>query len=150
MDITINMPALLFPAISLMLLAYTNRFTALAGLMRQLYHDYCGNHDPALRQQIHYFQSRIRLIREMQFLAVVSFFLCVLCMLLLVCGQQAAAAVVFIGSLVILLCSLGISLREIYMSAVSLNLQLGDFDRPTCRVAPPPAAGAADDPDGGI
>lgn len=122
-------PALLFPAISLLLLAYTNRFNTLAGLVRQLYRDYCGHPDPAIRKQIRYFQKRIRLIREMQFLGVASFFLCVLCMLLLVFGEQWSAVVAFVVSLLFLLGSLGISLWEIHLSAAALNLQLSDFER---------------------
>lgn len=37
MEISLTTPALLFPAISLLLLAYTNRFLTLAGLIRNLY-----------------------------------------------------------------------------------------------------------------
>ena len=40
MEITFNTPALLFPAISLLLLAYTNRFLALANLVRRLHDEY--------------------------------------------------------------------------------------------------------------
>ena len=40
MEITFNTPALLFPAISLLLLAYTNRYLALANLIRKLHDEY--------------------------------------------------------------------------------------------------------------
>src|SRR5690606_1133492 len=42
-DLDLTTPALLFPAISLLLLAYTNRFLALASLIRKLHEDYKGN-----------------------------------------------------------------------------------------------------------
>jgi len=117
-------PALLFPAITLLLLAYTNRFNTLAGLARQLYRDYRDARDPVILQQLTLIQRRIRLIKSMQFLGVSSFFLCVLCMLLLFFNQQAIAAAVFVISLLFLLASLAISIWEIQLSAIALNMQL--------------------------
>ena len=40
MELSINTPALLFPAITLLMLAYTNRFLALASLVRSLHDEY--------------------------------------------------------------------------------------------------------------
>ena len=128
MQITMTTPALLFPAITLMLLAYTNRFNSLAGLLRHLYRDYCRQPHPAIRLQIDYLLRRVILIKNMQFLAVSSLFLCVFCMLLLVFHESIAAAV-FVLSLLFLLGSLGISIWEIHLSVAALNIQLADLDR---------------------
>lgn len=122
-------PALLFPAITLLLLAYTNRFNTLAGLVRHLYHDYCAHPHPAVRRQITFLQRRIKLIKEMQLLSVSSFFLCVLCMLLLFFGEAGMAMAFFALSLLFLLGSLGISIWEIHLSAAALDIQLADLDR---------------------
>lgn len=50
MDITFNTPALLFPAISLVMLAYTNRFLALATLVRALHAEYIKSESKILYQ----------------------------------------------------------------------------------------------------
>jgi hypothetical protein len=82
MEISINTPALLFPAITLLMLAYTNRFLALSTLIRNLHGKYKqGLEDPeALRGQIKNLKRRMNLIRQMQASGVLSFFFCVLCM----------------------------------------------------------------------
>jgi hypothetical protein len=84
MQITITTPALLFPAISLLLLAYSSRFLALAALLRELHARYKNQPDPAVRAQMKNIQYRIGLIRSMQLSGVASFFLCVLCMLIII------------------------------------------------------------------
>ena len=67
MEISFNTPALLFPAISLLLLAYTNRFLALANLVRKLHDDYkAGQRTQTLLRQIHSLRLRLRLVRYMQ------------------------------------------------------------------------------------
>src|SRR5262249_14062511 len=81
MEITFNTPALLFPAISLLLLAYTNRFLALANLVRKLHDEYKrGEPNKILIRQIHSLRLRLRLVRYMQGLGVFSFLCCVVCM----------------------------------------------------------------------
>src|SRR5947207_14650416 len=81
MEITFNTPALLFPAISLLLLAYGNRFLALANLVRKLHDQYItGLKSKILLKQIHSLRRRLNLIRYMQGLGVFSFLCCVACM----------------------------------------------------------------------
>ncbi len=129
MDLDLATPALLFPAISLLLLAYTNRFLTLANLIRNLHGKYQQKHDPLLVYQIANLRLRTRLIRDMQVLGVVSLFLSALCMLLLFQGYMAAAKYVFAAGLVFLLASLALSIWEIQISIKALNIQLGDMDR---------------------
>ncbi|MEZ4728377.1 MAG: DUF2721 domain-containing protein [Caldilineaceae bacterium] len=78
MELTLTTPALLFPAISLLLLAYTNRFLTLAALMRELYASHRNQPDPNVKRQLANLRYRIVLIRNMQVCGVASFFLCVL------------------------------------------------------------------------
>ena len=81
MEITFNTPALLFPAISLLLLAYTNRYLALANLIRKLHDEYMrGEKKNHLLQQIKILRVRINLVRLMQGLGVFSFLCCVVTM----------------------------------------------------------------------
>ncbi len=128
MDLTLTTPALLFPAISLLLLAYTNRFLSLAALMRELYQNYRDRPDPRVKRQIHNLRYRIKLIRNMQVCGVASFFCCVLCMFVLFAGQIQLGVWTFTGSLVLLLISLALSLREVQISIDALLLQVDDVD----------------------
>ena len=125
--VELTTPALLFPAISLLLLAYTNRFLALAQLVRELHSKFEDNPDDILSEQIQNLQKRILLIRNMQILGVASFFLCVLCMFLIFANRYFLSDIVFGASLVLLMTSLGFSIRELLISAKALTLQLSDF-----------------------
>lgn len=128
MDLTLTTPALLFPAISLLLLAYTNRFLALANLMRDLYARYTAAPDPRIKGQLHNLRYRIGIIRNMQAWGIASFFGCVLSMFLLFSHQLLPAQWIFGASLVCLLVSLALSLREIQVSVDALSLQVADLD----------------------
>jgi hypothetical protein len=128
MDLTLSTPALLFPAISLLLLAYTNRFITLAALMRDLYARYRAEPTPGVRGQIINLRYRIGIIRNMQVFGVASFFGCVLSMFMLFAGLPVLGTWIFGASLILLLVSLGLSLREIQVSIDALMLQIADLD----------------------
>ena len=128
MELTLTTPALLFPAISLLLLAYTNRFLSLAALMRELYAQYKAHPQPRIKGQLGNLRYRIVIIRNMQAAGVASFFFCVLCMFVLFAGQRTVGTWLFGISLILLLVSLGLSLREIQVSIDALTLQLEDLD----------------------
>jgi hypothetical protein len=131
MELTLTTPALLFPAISLLLLAYSGRFLALASLMRELYARYKTQPDAKIKGQLANLRYRIVIIRNMQIFGVASFFGCVLCMFLLFAGQPLPGTWVFGTSLILLLISLGLSLREIQVSIDALTLQVQDLDELT-------------------
>jgi len=128
MDLSLSTPALLFPAISLLLLAYTNRFLTLAALIRELYSRYKAAPDKKIIGQLHNLRYRIIIIRNMQIFGVSSFFLCVLCMFLLFAGLALVGKIVFGLSLLLLLASLALSLRELQVSVDALTLQIQDID----------------------
>ena len=77
MQISINTPALLFPAITLLMLAYTNRFLAMATLIRNLNAKYkLGQENGAhIKEQVKNLRRRLTLIKQMQASGVSSFFL---------------------------------------------------------------------------
>ncbi len=127
-EITLTTPALLFPAISLLLLAYTNRFLVIASLIRKLHAEFKEQQDQLLIGQIENLRKRVVLIRNMQALGISSLFLCVLCMFLIFAGEYMAGNVVFGISLLLLLVSLGMSVREIQISIYALNIQLSDLE----------------------
>ena len=128
MEIDITTPALLFPAISLLLLAYTNRFLALAALIRELHASYKATREEIILGQISNLRKRVLLIRDMQGLGTASMFLCVVSMFLLYAGQSAIAGYVFVCSLLLMMASLAYSIREIKMSVGALNLRLSDLE----------------------
>ncbi|MGL5360547.1 MAG: DUF2721 domain-containing protein [Shewanella sp.] len=123
MHVSLTTPALLFPAISLLLLAYTNRFFALAALIRSL-----SNGDkPVHQNQIHNLSQRIRIIRQMQETGVCSFALCVLCMIFIYVGFNKTGSVIFLGSLLLLLYSLILSVLEIRISVDALSIHIKEM-----------------------
>lgn len=129
MELTFNTPALLFPAISLLLLAYTNRFVAIANRVRSLHVEFKKTEDPGIiLQQIKSLRQRINLIKYMQGLGVFSFLNCVVCMYSIYNNWLNAAQVVFALSLLSLLSSLILSLVEIIKSTRALELELSDIE----------------------
>lgn len=129
MEITFTTPALLFPAISLLLLAYTNRFLALASLVRKLHDEYeQGKENHIIVQQINSLRYRLRLVRYMQTLGVFSFICAVFTMYSIYNQWDMASRFIFALALLSLLVSLVISLVEIGQSTKALELELSDIE----------------------
>ncbi|WP_291727940.1 DUF2721 domain-containing protein [Bernardetia sp.] len=129
MEISLTTPALLFPAISLLLLAYTNRFLAIANLIRNLHEKYENEPNKILIEQIRNLRKRVYLIRNMQFLGVSSLLLCVTCMFVIFWEQKLAGQWLFGISLVLLMLSLFLSVIEIQISIKALNIQIGKMEK---------------------
>jgi Protein of unknown function (DUF2721) len=129
MEITFNTPALLFPAISLLLLAYTNRYLALANLIRKLHDEYIrGEKNHLLLKQIRILRVRINLVRQMQAMGVFSFLCCVVTMYGVYMQWTVLVKYIFALSLISLLSSLIISLIEISQSTKALELEISDME----------------------
>jgi len=129
MDISINTPALLFPAISLIMLAHTNRFLALSSVIRNLYERYeKGEKGDILRGQIKNLRYRLKLIKNMQALGIISFISCIICMYFIYIEKMMPAHFFFAFSLISFTASLLYSLLEIQKSTKALELQLGGIE----------------------
>ena len=128
MKLALTTPALLFSAISLLLLAYTNRFLAIAQLVRNLHAQYKSNPNNTLLGQISNLRKRTYLIKNMQILGLTSLLLCVLCMFLIYVEKMTIAEWVFGISLLLLIASLALSIREIQISVRALDLHLSDME----------------------
>jgi hypothetical protein len=126
--LTLTDPALLFSAISLLLLAFTNRFLALAQLVRGLHSQYKQNPDWVLLGQIKNLRTRLHLIRYMQVAGITSLLLCVMCMFLIYVNEQMLAEAIFVVALLLLIASLAMSVWEIHISVKALDLQLSDIE----------------------
>ncbi len=129
MELSITTPALLFPAISLLMLAYTNRFLGLANLIRSLHSQYNehANKEGVLKQ-IKNLRLRLRLIRLMQWFGVFGLFMCVLSMFFVYLVYPLLAGFFFASSLVTMLLSLFLSLSEIQISTRALEIELSDME----------------------
>ena len=128
MEITLSTPALFFSAISLLMLAYTNRFLTLATIIRNLHSQFKEKPDDRLWDQIKNLRLRVKLIRNMQALGVLSLLLCVVSMFLIFWGFLNVAETVFGVSLILLMLSLAVSVWEIQISVKALNILLSDLE----------------------
>jgi hypothetical protein len=127
MTLSLETPALLFSATSLILLAYTNRFLTIAQIVRSLKKNYEDNHNKSILLEIKNLNLRLTLIRYMQLFGVMCLFLSVFAMLLLYVSQETIGIYVFGASLLCLLISLGISFWEISISVNALRVHLKDL-----------------------
>ncbi len=129
MQLTITTPALLFPAISLLMIYYGNRFVALTNLVRKLHDEYINKEKSGvILHQIRSMRRRINLIRYMQGLGVFCFLTCVICMYFIYRNQVRPAEFLFALSLVSLIASLVISLIEIVKSTNAIEFELSDME----------------------
>ena len=128
-ELTLTTPALLFSAVSLILLAYTHRFLSYAQLVRTLKEQHLQHPSKVTRAQIDNLRRRLHLTRTMQALGVSSLFLCVVTMFLLYVGLVLLSAYVFGLALLLLIASLGVSLWEIQISVKAVEIHLKDMER---------------------
>jgi hypothetical protein len=128
MDITLTTPALLFPTVSLLMLAYTNRFLALASIIRDLHDRYKTDEDENLLGQIANLRYRVYLIRNMQIFGVLSLLFCVISMFALFQGWTVGGNFSFASALILMIVSMLISLRELMVSVGALDLLLLDME----------------------
>lgn len=128
-ELTLTTPALLFSAVSLILLAYTNRFLSYAQLVRNLKEQHIQNPSKVTKAQIDNLRRRLHLTRTMQFLGVTSLFLCVVTMFLIYIGFYIISGYVFGLALLFLIGSLGVSIHEIHISVRALEIHLLDMEK---------------------
>ena len=120
-------PSLLFSAISLILLAYTNRFLSYASVVRTLKEKHQQTHDPKDIAQIANLRKRLYLTRSMQILGILSLLLCVISMFFIYISWQIIAAWIFCVALLLLAASLCVCIWEINISVKALEIHLQDI-----------------------
>ncbi|MEM9141628.1 MAG: DUF2721 domain-containing protein [Bacteroidota bacterium] len=129
MTLTLSIPALLFPAISLTMLAYNARYLAIAALIRQLYKQFEDTSDGPLKKQIHSLRKRLGIIKNMQASAIISFLLSAVTMFLIYVEIKVWANIIFGISLIFLMASLLLSLIEVQLSTKALGIQLKNMEK---------------------
>ena len=128
MEITVTTPSLLFPAISLLLLAYTNRFVVLTKVIRELSNQEDAKTQELVRRQIDNLRLRLSIIRSMQSFGVLSFVICTLAMFAIFLDWNMAGQFLFGASLLFLVTSLLFSLYEVHISTKAISYELEKLD----------------------
>ena len=129
MEITLTTPAILFPAVSLLMLAYTNRFLAIASIIRTLHRRYKEEgQSQIVGRQIANLRSRLGLIRWMQSFGIMSLIACISSVVVLFFEVPVLGEILFGLSLLLMLISLMFCLREIHLSGRALEIELEDME----------------------
>jgi hypothetical protein len=129
MELTISTPALLFSTVSLMMIAFTNRYLAISSLIRELHEKF--QKEPTRQNyiaQIRSLHRRVYLIRTIQFIIVSSLLMSCLCILFIYLQQQGIAKGLFFAGLLMQIIALGLSVWEISMSITALQIELSDME----------------------
>ncbi|MGB3152252.1 MAG: DUF2721 domain-containing protein [Maribacter sp.] len=129
MELSLSIPALLFPAISLTMLAYNARYLAIAALIRQLHQKYQETESKSIGRQVKQLRKRLSIIKNMQATAIFSFLLAVITMSLIYVELRFWANLVFGVSLLALMVSLVLSLIEVQLSTKALSIQLKNIEK---------------------
>lgn len=129
MQLTLTIPALLFPAVSLTMLAYNARYLAIAALIRQLHKQFEATEASPLKRQIESLRKRLNIIKNMQATAIGCFLLAAISMFLIYVEFNFWANIIFGISLVLLMISLVLSLIEVQLSTKALGIQLNNMER---------------------
>lgn len=127
-ELTLTTPALLFSSISLIMLAYTNRFLAYASIIRTLHSQYKTDQNSILKEQIKNLRKRLYLTRSMQILGISSLLLCVLTMFLVYVDFKILAIWIFGTALILLIASLVLLIWEIQISVKALEFHINDIE----------------------
>lgn len=127
-EFTLTTPALLFSAISLIMLAYTNRFLAYAAVIRNLHAKFLERQEESLLRQIQNLKLRLNLTRWMQIFGITSLLFCVLTMFLIYINYHTIAVYVFGFALILLIISLALLIKEIQISAQALQHHIADIE----------------------
>ncbi|MGJ8677331.1 MAG: DUF2721 domain-containing protein [Akkermansiaceae bacterium] len=129
MELPVSTYALLFPAVSLLFLSYTNRFLHLSALIRKLHTDWLANHDGLILDQISNLRRRLSLIRGMQLLGALCLFCCVMAMLATIFQFHSIANIIFIVALSFMAVSLLGLTVEVWISGGALRIMLRALEK---------------------
>ena len=129
MTLEISIPVAIFPAISLLMLSYTNRFLTIAGLIRELVEEHNDQESDNVLLQITNLQERLKIIRLMQIWGALAFTMAILSMLLLLANSQLAGTIVFVIALLFLLVSLFYLVYELHISVNALTMELNTIKK---------------------
>jgi hypothetical protein len=128
MELAISTPAILFSTVSLMMIAFTNRYLAIASLIRELHDKFRVSPDKNYVDQIKHLHRRVHIIRNIQFIIVSSLLLSAVSMLFIYLQYQSIAQVLFFVALLLQIGALSLSIWEISLSIHALKIELSDME----------------------
>ena len=128
MEISLTTPSILFPAVSLLLLAYTNRFLAVASIIRALHTRYKSESSEIVLRQIQNLRRRLKLIKQMQCMGVLSLIVCIGSVVFLFFDFRTSGEILFGCGLILMLLSLVLCLMEVQISGLALEIELEDME----------------------
>ena len=129
MELTVSTPAILFSTVSLLMIAFTNRFLAIANLIRDLHQKFQSKPDTVYIGQIRNLHTRLQLIRVIQIISVLSLLVSAICMLVIFGGNQVVARWLFSTALILQISALAVSVWEISISINALKIELSDMEQ---------------------
>ena len=118
-----TIPALIFPAISLLFIAYTTRFLGLTGLARGILREHLAHPEPHWEQQLVNIRHRLHLIRRMQVFGLAAILLAALAMGAVVNDFPRIGQAIFVASLACFITSLGICVHENKLSIDAIEVE---------------------------
>ena len=137
MILQMTTPALIFPAISLIMLAYTNRFLGLSSVIRNLTHEYQLHPDEPLLLQIDNLQRRVMMVRNMQLFGVLCIMFSIASIWALAVDNQLWGIGFFVASLICMAVSLLISMYELILSCHALEIALAVMENDLKQISHP-------------
>ena len=137
MILQMTTPALIFPAISLIMLAYTNRFLGLSSVIRNLTHEYQLHPDEPLLLQIDNLQRRVMMVRNMQLFGVLCIMFSIASIWALSLDNQFWGICLFVACLLCMAVSLLISMYELFLSCHALEIALADMEKDLKQISHP-------------
>jgi hypothetical protein len=127
MEIALTTPAVLLPASTLLLLGLSNRFLALASVLRELRERYRALPDESLLHQIRNLRVRCKVMRASQASGMASLGLTVFAMLMVFIGVEFIGRWVFGVALILMFVALLLALAEIVVSTDALDIEIRDL-----------------------
>ena len=125
MELTLTTPALLFPAIAILMLGYINRYISAANVIRTFKKDYdAGYVHTDIVVQIKILRTRVELLRIMLSVAITALMCACVSMFLIFARYQTAGKIVFGASLLGMIVSMILSLFETSQSNKSLHIEI--------------------------
>ncbi|MBT3852279.1 MAG: DUF2721 domain-containing protein [Gammaproteobacteria bacterium] len=124
----ITTPALLFPAISLLFVAYTSRLHSLSVLIRAMTTD--GSNESKTmhaKEQLNILKKRVNYIKRMQVFGILSFIFNLITIICLYINYDYLANYIFGFGLFMLSASLFFALLETLISTKALNIHLKNY-----------------------
>ena len=130
MNIDYTVTALMFPAIPLLMVVYSNRFHTLSRLIRELHDEHVyEKHIPAeWKKQFINLSRRISILRWTIMFAAFGFLFNMLTVFALYLNELFLARVIFGSCCLSMIISIIFFIREIQISTNALNLHMSDMD----------------------